>query len=231
MHAPIHTHIHIFSRTAHFFAHHKLKISLTVLVVALLTIASVSLNSLDLSHVVPSTQTHSAGVVMPLTYIEGSRYAHESELRTHYINTHLEQLKAQTQADKVYVVSYRYDRSELGLSVRISKTFEVGKAGITAPIATYEGISRMNWLVMMRSSYLTNNSLAFFAPLPRSYGLELRNDDGRAIGFLGADYLQEKPALSGETLELLEQTAIFIEAGFLQPIESLQSPKWTRDSS
>lgn len=53
--------------------------------------------------------------------------------------------------------------------------------------------------------------------------MELEDDQGKPIGYLGIEYLQETSSLRGNERELLQQTAASIAAGLLQPIEQLNS--------
>jgi hypothetical protein len=166
----------------------------------------------------PADSASSSGIVGPLTLVDDPQYAHEYDTRVQYIEKHLEMLRNETQADKAYIVSYGYDSSMR--EMRISSTFEAGQEGIFSQMRDFQGFSRRNWLRIKRDEQATSG---LFLVLPQSYGVELYDEQGKPIGYLGIDYLQEKSSSWGNEMKLLRQTATSIKIGLLQPIEGLSS--------
>ena len=59
--------------------------------------------------------------------------------------------------------------------------------------------------------------------LPRTYGLELTNDQNIAIGYVGFEYLQTPPNVRSDDLAFLKHTAMLLSAGLSEPLESLNN--------
>jgi hypothetical protein len=98
------------------------------------------------------------------------------------------------------------------------------------PVPTGEDIARMrqevfrnfpreHWLSLMRA----NQPIGGFVRFPRKVGMELEDGQGKPIGYLGIEYLQETSSLQGNERDLFQQTAALIEAALLQPIDVLTS--------
>lgn len=166
-----------------------------------------------------------SGITRPLTHIDDPRYAHEYDRRAQYITTQLELLKANTQSDKAYLVSYGYGSGRIGgiLELKIARSFEVGQEGRAHRISDFQDLSRRNWLHINRDSSSTGGFLP--GPVPRSYGMELYNEHGGAIGYIGIEYWQEDPALQGNDMLLLRRTASLMKIALLQSLEHLNSPE------
>lgn len=167
----------------------------------------------------------SSGITRPLTRVDDPRYAHEYDRRTQHITTQLEQLKANTQADKAYVVSYGYGSGRIGgiLELKIARIFEVGQEGLPHRISDFQDLSRKNWLHINRDGSSTGGFLP--GPAPRSYGMELYNEHGGAIGYIGIEYWQEDPVLRGNEMPLLRRTASLMKIALLQSLKHLNSPE------
>ena len=158
----------------------------------------------------------------PLTIFDDPQYVHEYTAREQYITERLEMLRNKTRADRAYAVSYSYGSSRFGKmrATKIYTTFEVGLEGIVPQISHYQNLSRMDWLHLKSDAHVLLDGL--FPVCPQSYGMELYDEHEAVIGYLGVDYLKERPAFRGNEMQLLWQTAASIEEGFLQPVEHLK---------
>jgi hypothetical protein len=168
----------------------------------------------------------SSELVQSLTRFDDSVYTHEYDARSQYITASLERLRDVTRSDRTYLVVYNYDPSQPDIlgKIRISSTFEVGQEGFSYQISDFQNFPRQEWLQMKHGE----RPLQWFGSLllPRTYGLELTNDQGIAIGYLGIEYRREqsKP-LDNSTWNFLKEAATSIKTGFLGPVEDLKRPK------
>jgi hypothetical protein len=165
----------------------------------------------------------SAHSTAPLTLLDNPQYAHEYDTRAYYITDQLEGLRNATQAGRAYLALYKHDSSpsHTTRTVRISTTFEVGQEGFTYHIRDFQNFARVDWLQIKRGE----RTLVWFGrmSLPRSYGLELFNNQNAAIGYLGIEYLNSPLSFErhDHDMDVLEQTASSIQMGLLQPLEHL----------
>lgn len=105
---------------------------------------------------------------------------------------------------------------------QIATTFELGLDDPVHQIREYHDLSRTNWLRVNRDGSLTGGILP--GPFPHSYGIELYNERGMAIGYVGMDYPKDVSSLQSQEISLFRQTAELITAGLLQSIEHLEKP-------
>jgi len=213
MYIPLWQRSHVFTQGINFIEYHK------VLITILVVIAVIALGAVW--H--PSGERQILTSDEPLTRLDDPQYAKEYEARAQLIKAQLEKLRSDVQADRAYVVAYKYSSALLAntMELKISKTFEVGLTGSTPQLRDFQDFPRMKWLYLKREEL----SIGGFVPIrfPRCLGMELYDAQGTPIGYLGIDYLQETSSLRGDERELLQQTAALIEAGLMQPIEYLNS--------
>ncbi len=224
MHTPLLQKPHVFSQVVHGIEHHKLATILVAmalfwLVYALSTSIDYQLftQQLTTSDVAPIPYN----IVRPLSRIDDPEYAHEYDLRVRSIRAHLERLKSETRADRVYVVAYSHGPARFGdrLEKKISNTFEVGQKGLISQIRDFRGLSMMEWI-----EYTTANG--FYSLLsPLHFDMELFDEDGAVIGHIGIEYLHDMWSFQGNETDLLRETAAAIEVALLQPLEHLKGPE------
>jgi hypothetical protein len=204
-------------------AHHKFATVLGVIAgLCLIWILNMAAEPPMFTSQSPAGSVTSAGIVRPLTRIDDPRYMHEYDIRAHYINTHLDRLRKGTQADRAYVVCYGYGLSQFGgiMELKISTIFEVGLEGPTHQLRKYQDLSRKNWLRINRDGSTARGFLP--GPSPHGYGMELYNEQGWVIGYLGIEYQQEELSLQGINMPLLRQTAASMRVSLLQPLAHLR---------
>lgn len=208
-----------FPQILHGIEQHKLAAILsTIMVVGLVCVLNIPVerqSSVDLFR--------SSHILRTLTRIDDPQYADEYDTRVHAINEGLEALRDVTQSDRTYLVVYNYDPFQPGIPgrIRISQTFEVGQEGFPYQISDFQHFPRQEWLQMKHGERPLHWFGSFL--LPRTYGLELTNDQNIAIGYVGFEYLQTPPNVRSDDLAFLKHTAMLLSAGLSEPLESLNN--------
>lgn len=204
------------SQLIHFVEHHRVAIWLSLIIV--LCLPYILHSSVD------TTSVTSSANVRYLSLLDDPFYAHEYDRRAEHILKYLEILRDETRADRAYFFSYRYGAGLPGgmMGLQISRSFEVGQKEPTHHIREYQNLSRINWLRVNRDDALAGGFLP--GPFPKSYGIELYNEQGMAIGYIGMDYPVEVSFLQGQEMSFFRQTADQMKAGLLQSIEHVEKP-------
>jgi hypothetical protein len=213
--------LHVLSKSINLIEHHTF---ITIFVgIATLWLVSALLAPSDRQMFTQHAQTLAVSAQRPLTLLDDPQYAHEYGTRAQYINECLKKLWNETRADRAYVVSYKYGPDPFGNApgLKISKTFEVGLTGLAPQLSNFQNFLRVNWLDLMRDNQPIGGLVGIL--FPRKLVMELEDGQGKPIGYLGIEYLQEKASLRGNERELLQQTAALIEAGLMQPIAQLNN--------
>jgi hypothetical protein len=217
--------LHVLSKSINLIEHHTL---ITILIgIATLWVVSALLAPSDRQMFTQHAPTRAVSaqafdIERPLTRLDDPQYAHEYATRAQYLNTHLERLRNTTGADRAYVVSYGYGFSRFGNTreQKISSIFEIGQERFVSQLR-YQDLSRENWLHLKRDQHTSG----LFPVILRNYGMELFDEHGEAIGYIGLEYLQGNSSLEGNEMKLLQQAAVSIKAALLQPIEFLNNPE------
>jgi hypothetical protein len=223
MHTSSLSKFHGVSQIIHGIEHHKLATLFGISsLVCLLYVFNIAVDHQGFVHPSSADPASSFGVVMPLTLLEAPQFGHEYDLRVHSITQHLKRLRTETRADRAYVVVYGYDSSPFGekLEKSIFNTFEVVKTGDSPQFLDFQGFSRLNWLRLKKEEQEIISGLV--SVFPRSYGMELANEDDEPIGYIGIEYWQDDPLTQSNDMHFLRQTAIAIEARLLQPLDHLR---------
>ena len=207
--------VHVFSQSLNLLEHHKMLVTILV-VMGVMGLASALHPPVEHWMVTPDPE-------QPLTRLDDPQYAPEYATRAQHINASLERLRNETLADRVYAVSYDSGPAPFGNApaLKVSKTFEVGLTRFAPQFCDFRNFPREHWLSLMRANQLNSGLMAI--PLSRSLGMELEDRQGKPIGYLGIEYLQETSSLQGNERDLFQQTAALIEAALLQPIDALTS--------
>lgn len=211
----------VFSQIIHGIEHHKLATILGVIaVLCLVYVLNIPVVHQRFIQHSSADSTSSVGIVQPLTLVDDPQYAHEYDIRAQYINEHLEGLKNDTRADRVYLVTYNDGPSQFGYTIHLSHTFEISQEGLNVPISTYQDLSRQRWLYLKRYEYTYGG----LAPdiLLQGYGIELYDANRTPIGYIGIEYIDAKPFPQGNEIKRLRQTAAAIKTGLLRPLEHLK---------
>lgn len=204
------------SQLIHSVEHHRVAIWLSLILVLCLTYILHS--SVDTASVTSSAN------VRYLSLLDDPFYAHEYNRRAAYIFKYLKILKDKTRADSAYFFSYRYGSDHPGgmMGLQIAQSFEVGQKEPARHIREYHDLSRTNWLRVNHNGALAGGFLP--GSFPKSYGIELYNEQGMAIGYVGMDYPVEVSFLQGQEMSFFRQTAELMKAGLLQSMEHVEKP-------
>lgn len=210
--------VHVFSQSLNLIEHHKLFIKLVITILAVIAVMGLG------AVWQPSGEHQLFTSDKPFTRLDDPQYAHEYDTRAQYIYKQLDMLKDKANADRAYAVSYRYGPTGFGDTTdKIASTFEVGLAGLDAPIKIYQDLPRMNWLQLKQNQCFGPGLLAI-ETLPRNYGMELYAPAGEAIGYVGITYRRDNRSFPGNPIEqVFQEAALSISTGLLQPMESLNN--------
>ena len=206
---------HIFSHIVHFLEHHIFAVLVSIGAVLCLSY----LLDTPIVHA-PGVSANSSRPARTLTLLDDPRYEDEFEKRAAYITQHLDMLRKETRARSAYLVSYRYGSAGSAHSgglpeLKISRSVEVGQFESSGHILDYQHLSRTNWRRVNRNGLSTGGILP--GPFPRSYGIELYNERGGAIAYLGIDFLPDDASHHGKEVQLLQSAVAPVTEALLGP--------------
>ena len=212
---------HAFDQGIAFVKHHQ-KLAETLLILAFIGLVysiTAHIESLYVPELGRETEISRiiAGNVEPLTRLADPAYAQEYALRETYITSVLEKLLETSQVERAYAVVYEYGEPTVmrGIESRVAEAFEVTQPHIAPRFNNFQGMSRRNWLqVQQDERVLSMLSYNFF----QSYGLELWNERGVAIGYIGFGRKRDDAPFQDWEVAQLREAAKAVERGLLQSL-------------
>lgn len=141
------------------------------------------------------------------------QYAHEVAAREQTMNAALDSLQRNLQADRAYIAIYGVIE-EFSVEYQVISVLEATKTDIAPSLQSLQGIGRLNWLQIEDNAYRVNWLSSENAA--RIYGMELYDEQGTPIGYLGIENMQAH-GFAEQNIQRLRETAHSIEAVMLQP--------------
>ncbi|GAK58360.1 hypothetical protein U27_05334 [Candidatus Vecturithrix granuli] len=221
MHVHSFQHLHIVERSRMTIEQHALVTLVLALGIILGVGHALSLQSDD-ARTFPFTEVSEAGI--RLSRFADQQYAHETAAREQAMIATLDALRRDLQADRAYIAVYGVTE-DVWVEYQVIHILEATKTGVTPDLQRLHGIGRSSWLQMEENTYRagwlsTEN-------LPKIYGMELDDEHGMPVGYLGIENTQEDGFIE-QDIQLLREAARSIEAALLRPLEyvnTLKEPK------
>ena len=105
---------------------------------------------------------------------------------------------------------------DIWLECRVISILEVTKADIAPTFLRLQGLTRSHWLQMEDNTYRVSSLLG--QNLPKTFGMELYDEQGTPVGYLGIEKTQEY-ALIAQDIQRLRETAETVLAAIVKPLE------------
>lgn len=212
MHAHSLQHLHIFERSRMAIEQHALVTLILTIGIILGLGHALRLQSDDAS-MFPSTEGIEAGI--RLSRFADPQYAHEIAAREQTMSTALEALQRDLQADRAYIAVYGITE-DAWAECRVIRILEAAKTGVTPNLQRLQGVWRSTWLQMEDNAYRAG--WLFVQNVPKTFGMELYDEHGTPVGYLGIEKTQ-KHVFAEQDIQLLRETARSVEVALLHPLE------------
>lgn len=212
MHAHSLHHLHIFERSLATIEQHMfVKVILVLLLI------------LGIGYVL-SGQTDRVGLSQCSDVSEGKirlsrfadpQYAHEIAAREQMMRIALEGVQRDLQADRAYIAIYGVTE-EFSVEYRVISVLEVAKTGVAPSIQRLQGIGRSSWLLMEENT--RGASWLFAENLANVSGMELYDEQGTPVGYLGIENTQEH-VFAEQEIQRLRETVEAVITALVKPLE------------
>ena len=192
--------LHVFERSRTVIQRHTIIILMLAMVIMLVGTYALSIRS---GHEGLFRFTEVSAAKIRLSRFADPQYAHEVAAREQMMRTALDTLRRDLQADRAYIAVYGVTE-DLWVEYRVISILEVTKTGVTPSIQRLQGIGRSSWLQMENNAYRA--SWLFGENLPKTFGMELYDEQGMPIGYLGIENTQEN-VFAEQDIQRLRETA------------------------
>lgn len=214
MHSFQHFHdLHVFERSVATIEQHATMTLVLALVIILGGGYALNNHSIRME-LLQSSDASEAGI--RLSRFADPQYAHESAAREQIMRTALEGLRNDLQADRAYIAVYGGMSDGIWIEYQVMNIIEVTKSGIAPSLQRLQGLGRSNWLQMEDNA--SRASWPFGQNLPKTYGMELYDEQGTPVGYLGIEKIQAN-AFAEQDLQVFRRTAEVLAGTLAKPLE------------
>jgi len=224
MHAPSLHKRHIIDLSAAFLAHHqKVALAFAVLLLTIMLMYGFSVGLESLRRHLADTPGLSASVerAAPLTRMSAALLSEREYFdRAGYLADSFGALLEDVPAERVYLAVYEnvFSKHEPQAETQVTSLFEMNRMAAGFDFGPVQGISRMSWLNIHRHHFATR---AASAEDRDAYGLELYNERGDALGYLGIELLQDVSSLREQDFTRIQRAADAMKTVLSAPLETL----------
>ncbi|GAK58607.1 hypothetical protein U27_05581 [Candidatus Vecturithrix granuli] len=127
-------------------------------------------------------------------------------------------LRSDLRAERAYIAVYGVTE-EFSVEYRVINVLEATKTGVVLSLQHLHGIGRSSWLQMENN--IRGTSSLFADNLTKAYGMELYDEQGMPIGYLGIEKTQEN-VFAEQDIQLLRETAEVVSAAIVKPLKQFK---------
>ena len=216
VHSFYHVHVvHVFERGRKAIEQHALMT--LVLTLAIMLGIGYTLNSQS-SRVELFQFSDASEAGIRLSRFANPQYAHEVAAREQVMMAALTGLLSDLQADRAYLAVYGLIE-DFWVEYQVISVLEVTKTGVAPDIQRLQGIGRSSWLQMEDNAYRAN----WFSTenVARVYGLELYDEQGVPVGYLGMEKTQET-WFAEQDIQRVREIAEMVSTAIVKPLEQVK---------
>ena len=219
MHTHSFHHVHVLDRGLAAIEQHVL---VKVMLVMLLILVVGYVLSIQTDRVGMSQFSDVSEGKIRLSRFADPQYAHEVAAREQMMRTTLDTLRRNLQADRAYIAVYGSMSDGIWIENQVINIVEVTKPGIALTLQGLQGLGRSSWLQMEDNT--RGASWLFAENLARVYGMELYDEQGTPIGYLGIEKTQEH-GFAKQDIQRLRKTAEAVITALVKPLEQVKDSR------